>query len=116
MGYQAQLQTMYLDVQGAETVQGKRKKLAAVSLRVANTRGLSVGPTFNDNALVPVKEWNQNVLLGQPVPLVTADERIVMTPAYTVEGQICIQQDDPLPATVLGVIPEIVIGDTGGKG
>jgi len=23
-----------------------------------------------------------------------------------------LQQDDPLPATVLGVIPEVVIGDT----
>jgi hypothetical protein len=53
--------------------------------------------------------------MGFSVKLVTADERIVMDPLWDVPGQICLQIDDPLPATILGVIPEVAIGDTGGK-
>jgi hypothetical protein len=111
LGFTAQLQTMYLDVSGgAETVQGKRKKINALTVRVKDTRGLSTGRTFS--TLVPIKEQNANVPPGTPVPLISYDERVVMDPLWDVPGQICIQQSNPLPATVLGVIPEITVGDT----
>lgn len=108
LGFQAQLQTMPLDV-GEPTIQGKRKKINALTVRAANSRGLKAGRTFS--TLVPIKELNPNVALGQAIPLVTGDERIVMDPLWDVPGLICLQQDDPLPATVLGVIPEITVGD-----
>ena len=111
LGFQAQLQTMPLDVaSGAETVQGKRKKIAALTVRGVNTRGLKAGSTFA--TVKSIKELNKQVTLGNPIPLITGDERIIMDPNWTVPGQICIQQDDPLPATVLGVMPEIVLGDS----
>ncbi len=43
--------------------------------------------------------------------LVTGDARTILDPTYTVPGQYCIQQDQPLPATVLGVIPKIEVRD-----
>lgn len=108
--FQAQLQTMYLDLgQEINTAQGKRKKVAALTVRVKDTRGIKAGMTFN--TVTPIKELNRTTLMGFPVPLITSDERIVMDPLWDVPGQICLQVDDPLPATVLGVIPEIVIGD-----
>lgn len=107
--FTAQLQTMPLDI-GEPTVQGKRKKIAALTLRVRESRGLAAGPTFDD--LVQVKERGPATPLGLPIPLVTSDERINMPPTWTEPGQICIQQSYPLPTTVLGVIPEIVTGDT----
>jgi hypothetical protein len=111
LGFQAQLQTMYLDLgQESNTVQGKRKKIGALTVRVKDSRGLKAGRTFAH--LVPIKELNRITLMGQSTPLITADERIVMDPLWDVPGQICLQVDDPLPATVLGVIPEVVIGDT----
>jgi hypothetical protein len=106
--FTAQLQTMYLDV-GEPTIQGKRKKINALTVRAVESRGLSAGRTWS--TLVPIKQMNPTVALGQPVPLVTGDERIVMDPLWDVPGQICLQLSDPLPATVLGVIPEITIGD-----
>ncbi len=107
--FTAQLQTMPLDV-GEPTIQGKRKKINALTIRCADTRGLSAGSSFT--TLTPIKEMNPSVILGQPIPLVTGDERIIMDPIWGVPGQICIQQSNPLPATVLGVIPEITVGDT----
>ncbi len=109
LGFTCQMQTLPLDV-GEPTIQGKRKKLAAVTLRVKDSRGLSVGPNFN--SLLEMKEYGQTVPLGTAVPLVTADQRLIMTPQWTVPGQIAIQQSYPLPATVLAVIPEVTVGDT----
>jgi len=113
LGFVAQLQTMRLDTgnQGeGGTIQGKRKKIAAVTVRAADTRGVYIGSTFN--TLVPAKELYRSTLLGNPQALITGDERIIMDPSWNTEGQICIQVSDPLPATILGVIPEIIIGDT----
>jgi hypothetical protein len=43
--------------------------------------------------------------------LVTGDARTIVDPLWDVYGQYLIQQPNPYPATVLGVIPEIVTGD-----
>ena len=114
LAFQAQLQTMPLDLGNeVNTVQGKRKKIGALTVRVKDSRGVKTGRTFG--TVTPIKELNRVTLMGLPIKLVTADERIVMDPLWDVPGQICIQVDDPLPATILGVVPEIVVGDTGGK-
>jgi hypothetical protein len=109
LAFQAQLQTMYLDV-GEPTIQGKRKKINALTVRAANTRGLKAGRTFA--TVIPIKQLTETIPLNGVIPLLTGDARIVMDPLWDVPGQICIQVDDPLPATVLGVIPEITQGDT----
>lgn len=105
-----QLQTMYLDLTNElDSIQAKRKKISALSVRCTDTRGLSFGQTFAN--LSPIKEFNQGMSLGQTIPLISGDERVIMDPLWDVPGQICLQQDNPLPATVLGVIPEITVGD-----
>jgi hypothetical protein len=109
LGFQCQGQTMPLDV-GEPTAQGKRKKIAAMNFKLANTRGLKVGR--NLNTLIPMKDMNISVPIGSPIPLISGDARIVVDPLWDVPGQAWFQVDDPLPATVLGVIPEVVIGDT----
>lgn len=110
-GYQAQLQTMYLDLgQEVNSVQGKRKKIGALTVRCKDSRGLKAGRLFS--TVTPIKELNRVTTMGFPIKLITADERIVMDPLWDVPGQICLQVDDPVPATVLGVVPEVVIGDS----
>jgi len=111
LGFQAQLQTMPLDIGNEQnTIQGKRKKVGALTARVKDSRGLKTGRTFS--TVVPIKELNRVTTLGQSTPLITGDERIIMDPLWDVPGQICFQVDDPLPVTILGVIPEIAVGDT----
>ncbi|WP_017773846.1 ubiquitin-activating E1 FCCH domain-containing protein [Paraburkholderia kururiensis] len=108
--YQSQLESLYLDVPGGPaTVQSKRKKINAVTVRVTNTRGLKAGPNFS--TLREIKERGL-IPMGQAIPLFTGDERVVIDPLWSVPAQICLQQDNPLPCTVLGLIPEVSIGDT----
>src|SRR5258708_760656 len=109
LAYMAQLQTLYLDI-GEPTVQGKRKNIVAMTMRVDQTRGLEAGQTFDD--LTSYKDRDLNTI-GRPIELFTGDQRMSIGGGWTVGGQICIQQSNPLPATILGVIPEIQVGDTG---
>jgi hypothetical protein len=93
-------------------VQDYRKKISAVAVRVADTRGLKVGPNFND--LVEIKMRSSSVFMGQAIPLFTGDQRVVIDNQYLVEDDVCVQQDQPLPCTILGIIPEVSIGDSPG--
>lgn len=107
--YTAQIQTLYLTTQGvfAGSDQGKRKKLSGVTLRVDNTRGLLTGDSFD--YLTPVPDF----LGATSCALFTGDGRTLTYPNWDTKGEVCVQQTDPLPATVLGIIVEVTPGDTG---
>lgn len=117
LAFTPQLQTLALDL-GEPTVQGKRKKISAVGLMINNTLGLSVGKTFG--SLVLMKDLVlgnvSTMLTGQPSQIVTdlvsGYARTILDPTYDVPGQFCFQQNQPYPATILGLLPEIEIGDT----
>lgn len=107
IGFTARLKTLNLDL-GDPTVQSKRKLITGLTIRVNNTRGLEAGPTFVDSLVV--KELA--VPYTPPQPLVSNDQRILLRNVWNTEGQVCVIQRLPLPATVLGLIPEVIIGDT----
>lgn len=108
--YTQQIKTLYLTAEGLNTgsEQGKRKFLPAVTLRVDCTKGLSAGHDFTSLSEVP-----DLILAGTADTLFTGDARVNIGPFWDTNGEICIQQTDPLPAQVLGVIVEVVPGDTG---
>jgi hypothetical protein len=109
----ATLQTMQLDLGNEmQTVQGKRKRVAAATIRVRDTAGIKVGTTFG--TMTPfVPNVSSTDTMSMSTGLVTGDMRLIIDPSYNVQGQVCVQQAGPLPVTVLGVIPEVVVGDTG---
>lgn len=111
LGFQAQFQSLYAD-KGEPTIQGKRKTIPAMTSRVASTRGIKMGTSFDK--LYEVKQRGNDIFLGTAIPLFTGDERIIMDTSWDVPGQVCVQQDYPLPVTLLGIIPEINVGDDNG--
>lgn len=118
LGFIAKLKTLPLEI-GDPTVQGKTKKINNVDVRVADTLGLQIGSDFTH--LTPMKDLVRgnvsSMLTGQSsqivTDLVTGDARTFLDPTYTIPGQYAIQQSDPLPATILAVIPNIEIGEGG---
>lgn len=107
LAYTAQMQSLRLDT-GDPTIQGKRKLIPAVTLRVLNSLGLKAGPDLT--TLTEIKDLQ--VPYTPPISMFTGDTRVIVSPRWQVEGQLSFQQDYPLPATILGIIPEVVIGDT----
>lgn len=106
--YRSRLQTLPIDT-GDPTIQGKRKKINAVSAVVENSRGLKAGPSFERLVEVDFRKTTGSAL---PPSAYSGKWRQQFGGAYDVEGQICLQQDYPLPCRILGVIPEITVGDT----
>jgi hypothetical protein len=106
--YTQQIQTLYLTTDGIQqgSDQGKRKQVSGITLRVDCTKGLKVGTDFD--YLTELPELNE-----AGTELFTGDSRALSFPQWGEKGEVCIQQDDPLPASVLGIIVEVTPGDTG---
>ena len=88
-------------------MQGRRKDLPALTVRMADTRGLKVGPSFYD--LEQIKEAAGYV---SPQPLYTGDHYVTIDNAWDTPGTICLQQDNPLPAQIIAIVLMDETGDT----
>jgi hypothetical protein len=124
LGFQAQLQSVYLD-SGEQTVQGQRKKIAMVTARIEASRGLKIGSNQPDGStlspprtapvwfgMVDVPDRAAAPYNSNTIPLSTGDVRIPVTGGFDTKGQVAIQQDYPLPSNILAFIPEVLPGDT----
>ncbi len=113
LAYTPRLQTLQLDT-GEPTIQGKMKSIPAVTVRVHQTLGLSIGKTFD--TLLPMKDLVRgnvgSATNTRVTDLVTGDAMTRLDPSWTVPGQYCIEQPFPFPASILGVIPQVTPGDT----
>lgn len=113
--YQCQLQPIFLDVEGQSTIQGRLKKNTAATLRVKDTARIAFGPSFSE-----LIEWTAGTSSTDPAEslpypaakLQLGDIRMHIRPSFDRLGTVCIQQDYPLPATVLAIISEYAQGDT----
>lgn len=114
LGYTCKLQTLAIDT-GDGAIQGKLKRLVSIDMRVKDALNLWAGSSFS--RLIQIKDLIignvSSMLTGQDsqlvTGLVTGDARITMDPTYTIPGQVCIQQSDPIPATVLGLFTTLEI-------
>jgi hypothetical protein len=89
------------------TLQGRRVNISRVILRMLNSRGGWLGPDFT----------NMYELLGDyktstDTSLFTGDVAIPLAQGYRNDGRFCFRQVDPLPVTILGVIPLLTPGGT----
>lgn len=112
---EATLETLDLDlgqVQGLGTVQGRQKTVSNVAFRVENTRGIWIGPpgaTQENDRLVEYKQrsteaWNE------PIRMYTGDLEITPMWDWNTHGSVVVKQFDPLPMTILAIMPEITVG------
>jgi len=79
-----------------------------VTLRVEDSRGGKLGPD-SDN----LTEFKQRAYesYGDPTALKTGDIRVTIPSKWSASGSIFYRQDDPLPITLLAVIPEVEVGN-----
>jgi hypothetical protein len=132
LGFIGQAQSMHADMQG-EMIQGKRKRIAAVTTRLANSRGVKIGSDQPIAAAQPFQAelpWNvaPNLMTeaasprnaanaGAAIPLFTGDIYTVIPSDYqTIDGQpspgmVALLQDQPLPFELLAFVPELDLGD-----
>jgi hypothetical protein len=103
---QGDVQTLNLEL-GQPTQQGKKKSISAVTLRVEESRGGKIG--FDKDHLTEFKQRAYEPY-GTATSLKTGDIKVTMPSTWASEGTIFYRQDDPLPMTLLAVIPEVSVG------
>ena len=107
LGFTCDLKTLRIDL-GEPTVQGRRKSIPALTIRFKDSLNVKAGHDFDQ--LETLRFASPFAVPQQPI---TGDIRKIIGSSWDTLGQLAIRQDTPCPATILGVIPEVVIGDTG---
>jgi len=103
----ADMETLDLSISGSETIRDKFKTINKVGWQVENSRGLWFGQDFTN-----MIEWKQRTdeTMDQPTQLYTGffEEGIPAATNKTVT--LCARQVDPLPVSILAVMPRVEIG------
>ena len=104
--YVSQLKSLTIDIQGNETMVDKHKIVSKVSMQVESSRGIWAGPDEQH-----LREYKQRALenYNEPTALTTGLVEIQTISQWDKNGQIVIEQQDPLPITVLSVVPQITV-------
>jgi hypothetical protein len=126
----AQLQAMPVEVPQVGTIQGARKVISGMNVRMEKTRGIQIGAnqpvasTLDFSEEVPWDnlvdlQWNPRA--GVPdaaLPLFTGDAFAPISDDWqnwdgyeASPGMVCAQQLLPLPMNILAFMPNVQLGD-----
>lgn len=110
LGFNSTLQTMRIEAGGTEgTAQGKTKRIHEVVLRLFRTVGVKVGSSETELDRIPFRSSAQAMTAA--IPLFTGDKEIEFRGGFDTDGFVVIQQDQPLPLTVIGIFPRLITFD-----
>lgn len=87
------------------TAQGKTKRIHRVIFRFHETLGGKVGPDADNLDLLVFREGGD--AMDTAVPLFTGDVEQEWDAEYDKDAQIYYRQDQPLPATVVAIMPQL---------
>jgi hypothetical protein len=104
MPIEADLETLAIDVEGA-SVRDKKKRVPAVTLLLdRSSLSFQGGPDAARLKRFTPQSWQGQGLLE------TGAAELTLTTTYNDTGRVLIRQVDPLPLTILGVIPHVGLG------
>ncbi|WP_319780304.1 hypothetical protein [Maridesulfovibrio sp.] len=89
------------------TAQGRKKRISHVIVRLFQSLGLQVGYDGEHLERAPFRTSADKV--GGAPALYTGDYEVKFNRGYDRDGQIYIRQDQPLPLSVLALIPEVSV-------
>lgn len=108
IGFQsvARGQMLRIDAGAADgTAQGKKQRIHRVIFRVWQSLGLKVGADFTTMHRPPMRSSADDA--GAAVPLVTDDIEVDWEGDYSTAERVCWEWDQPLPGTILAVMPQL---------
>jgi hypothetical protein len=104
--YTSTLQTMRIEAGAKDgTAQGKKKRISRVTYRLYNTLGLKHGPSADRLDIIPFRSSADD--MDEAPALFTGDKEVEFPRNWDKDGYIFLVQDQPLPFTVLAIMPEL---------
>jgi hypothetical protein len=106
---EADFETLRLNVGNNGQLIDREKNVFAVRALLEESRGLFAGPDFSADNLI---EYPQRSIENyeEPVTPFTGQASIRIPSTWDSGGNVAIRQSDPLPLTILSIIPELDIG------
>jgi hypothetical protein len=106
--YTSEMQTLRIDNGNVlDTIQGRNKKISRLSIRFEQSLGGWYGPDLDHMREI---KYGLPAQYGQTPSWITGDKDLTMSPSWNKDGQIVVQQRDPLPMTLLALVPEVIPG------
>lgn len=91
----------------SKKVSGRKVSASSLTCQVHKSRGMFAGPDADN--LFELKQTP--TAYDSPIALFTGEVEIAVTSAWQNGGKVLIRQTDPLPLTILSIIPDILIGN-----
>lgn len=103
----AKYQSLYLDpeIGGTNFAQGYMQNIPKAYIRFYNTMGGRIGPTFDK--MEEIQYRTSQDAMDEAIPLFTGEKQLNFPANWNHFAQVCVEQDEPLPMTILAIIPEV---------
>ena len=106
LSYTSTVTTMQIEAGAKDgTAQGKKKRIARIHYRLYKTLGLKHGPSSDRLDIIPFRSSADNQ--DSPPALFTGDKEVEFPRGWDKDGYITVVQDQPLPMTLLAIMPEL---------
>ncbi len=110
LGYTCRLKSLPINIHSSRAMtEAQRKRLPAIAVRYKDSRGVQIGSKSYDR-LYEHKERTTEPW-GEATRAQTGVRRISVAPRWDRDGRIYCEQSYPLPATILGFVPSVEVGD-----
>ncbi|MCK4958886.1 MAG: hypothetical protein KAT00_05790 [Planctomycetes bacterium] len=114
LSYQSNLETQRIEAGAADgTAQGKTKRIHRVVVRLIDTLGLKYGRSQGGvpEDIFALEFRKGSDPMDQAPPLFTGDKDLNWPAGYDTEGRMYIRHEDPLPATIAALMPQLLTQD-----
>ena len=101
------IETLDLNVPNT-LIQGRPVAIGRITFRFKDSRGMLFGPNSNQLDELKQREFER---YGEPTDLLTGDKEVSLDASWDDKGRIYLRQRDPLPVTLLAVLPDVDVGD-----
>lgn len=112
--YCSDLQTLDLEVLGGETLADRQKSVNQVTCLVESSRGVWAGEPSPHGVITPddLYEFQQRDVADEygMIESVTGKIEIPIKSGWNVGGRVHLRQRDPLPLSVLAIVPNVELG------
>lgn len=103
------IETLDIDTVQGETMIERKKSIGTVNMIVESSRGIWAGPKppTGDDALEGLFEYKARDAEGldEPVSLTTGPIEVKINPEWNSNGRVFVRQVDPVPLSVLAIMP-----------
>jgi len=101
------MDTLDINFEGSSVIVKSRKmSVGRVALQIRETRGLEVGEP--EGRMEKIDKRNTSMKYGR-LPVITGTVYHEVLTAWSNGGRLRVRQPDPLPASILAIIPEVTV-------